>query len=154
MPVRPDTIISIMQKHPRILLGTVGYPRAGKSSWVRNRSCPIVSPDEIRLAMHGQNYIQAAEPFVWATAIVMVRALFGTGERLVLWDATNTTKERRRMLYETGWTTFWHHVDTPYGVCVERAMAANRGDLVPVILHMHAKFEPLDASCNIWPEWS
>jgi len=37
----------------KILILTVGLPRSGKSTWAAKKGFPIVSPDAIRLAMHG-----------------------------------------------------------------------------------------------------
>lgn len=77
----------------------VGLPRCGKSTFAIQRSkalgAPIVNPDSIRLAIHGQVYLKSAEPFVWATAGTMVRSLFLTGHEEVILDATNLTEATR-----------------------------------------------------------
>ena len=79
-----------------LLILTVGLPRSGKSTWARAHGAPIVCPDAIRLAMHGQRFVDSAEPFVWATAKLMVMALFRAGHETVIVDATNVSKKRRR----------------------------------------------------------
>lgn len=55
-----------MSKPTLVLM--VGLPRSGKSTIARSGRVPIVSPDAIRLALHGQPFIASAEPTVWATA--------------------------------------------------------------------------------------
>src|SRR5216683_5886868 len=82
---------------------TVGLPRSGQSTWARGTNTPIVCPDEIRLALHGQRFIASAEPLVWAIARIMVSALFGAGHPRVILDATNLTKARRDEWLDPGW---------------------------------------------------
>lgn len=77
------------------LVITIGLPQSGKSTWAKEQGLPIVSPDSIRLALHGKPYIGLSEPFVWAVAKVMVRALFLSGNEEVILDATNMTRKRR-----------------------------------------------------------
>jgi predicted kinase len=79
---------------PRLIL-TVGLPRSGKTTWARAQGVPVASPDAISRALHGQRFIGVAEPFVWAIAKLMVRALFLAGHPTVIVDATNTTQKRR-----------------------------------------------------------
>ena len=79
----------------KTLIAMVGLPRSGKSTWAKKAGHPIVSPDAIRLALHGQRFISEAEPFVWAIAKAMVRALFLAGHSAVILDATNNTRKRR-----------------------------------------------------------
>jgi len=124
------------------LLVLVGLPRAGKSTLARRLGFPVVCPDEIRLALHGQPYAPAAEPMVWAIAEVMAKALLGSGAGTVTIDATNCTTERR---------AFWTRVGGPevrFAVveaepeeCVRRALAGGRPDLAPVIERMAAQWD-------------
>jgi len=86
------------------LILTVGLPCSGKSTWALQQTrryaspiygSPIVCPDQIRLALHGQRFVAMAEPFVWAIARTMVISLFGAGHQKVILDACNTTRKRR-----------------------------------------------------------
>ena len=63
----------------KTLILTVGLPRSGKSTWAAQTGWPIVNRDAIRLALHGQAYIQDAEDMVTAIETYMVKALFGAG---------------------------------------------------------------------------
>jgi predicted kinase len=88
---------------PTLVL-TCGLPRSGKTTWAQTQDVPIVNPDSIRLALHGKPFISLAEPFVWAIAKVMVRALFLAGHDRVIVDATNTTRKRRDDWKSRDWT--------------------------------------------------
>ena len=85
------------------LIMTVGLPRSGKTTHAKGLGHPIVNPDSIRLALHGKPFIGLAEPFVWAIAKTMVRALFLAGHDTVILDATNTTIARRDQWKSKTW---------------------------------------------------
>lgn len=127
----------------KILISTVGLPRCGKSTWVKSQGVPVVNPDSIRLALHGQRYVAAAEAFVWATAEVMVKALFLAGHDTVILDATNTNRKRRDAWRSPDWINMYVCFDTPIDVCIQRAIDTDQPDLVPVIEAMNANFEPV-----------
>lgn len=137
-------------EHKHILIGTVGLPRSGKSTWCHQQAWPIVNPDSIRLALHGQRFSAEAERFVWATAHCMVKALFLAGHRHVILDATNTTRKRRDEWASKEWETYWHLIDTPKETCLERARATNDAEIVPVIERMAAAWEPLGQDERRW----
>lgn len=127
------------------LILTVGLPRSGKSTWAVAQGVPVVSPDAIRLAIHGQPFIPQAEVLVWGIAKVMVRALFLAGHSTVIVDATNGTVERRATWKSSSWVRTYEVFDTPQDECVKRAHATSQEYLVPVIEEMVAKWEPLSA---------
>lgn len=52
----------------------VGLPRSGKSTYAMNQGVPVVNPDSVRLALHGQPYIAEAEGMVWAVVFLMAKA--------------------------------------------------------------------------------
>jgi len=114
----------------------VGLPRSGKSTIVKALGCPIVNPDSIRLALHGQRYQAEAEPMVWAIAKYMVKSLFLAGHETVVLDATNLTQVRREEWISHSWKREFVIVDTPAEVCKERAIATGMPDLVDVIDRM------------------
>lgn len=128
-----------------ILICTVGFPRSGKTTWAREQGFPIVNPDSIRLALHGQRFIGLAEPFVWAIAKTMVRALFLAGHTRVILDATNTTKARRDEWKSSSWETRFKTIDVCANVCVDRAHSENDIEIVPIIRKMEEQAEPLDS---------
>ena len=123
------------------LVMTVGLPRSGKTTWAKAQGCPIVNPDAIRLALHGQRYVGLAEPFVWAIATVMVRALFLAGHWRVVLDATSITQKRRDAWESDAWARVYHVIDTPADVCRERALLAEDHEIIPVIDRMAATAE-------------
>ena len=120
---------------PTLILA-VGLPRSGKSTWARATGHPVVSPDAIRLALHGHAFIASAEPVVWATAKLMVAALFGAGHGTVILDACNVTAKRRDEWISDGWNREYHFVATPKSVCIERAKSTGREDIIPIIERM------------------
>lgn len=126
------------------LIMTVGLPRSGKSTWTQTSPFPIVNPDSIRLALHGQRFVALAEPYVWAIAKTMVRALFLAGHTTVLLDATNTTKARRDEWICKDWETKYKVFNTSEGECIRRA--GDDKELIEVIKKMADKFEGLDDS--------
>lgn len=128
----------------KTVIATVGLPRSGKSTWAREQTYPIVCPDEIRLALHGQVFSSIAEPFVWAICKVMVRALFGAGHDTVILDATNTTEQRRNeWVSALEWNLKFYLITTPLETCIQRAIECDRLELIPVITRMAAQFEPV-----------
>jgi predicted kinase len=127
----------------KTLIAMVGLPRSGKSTWAKKAGHPIVSPDAIRLAIHGQRFIAEAEPFVWAIAKAMVRSLFLAGHGAVILDATNNTRKRRDDWKSKEWETVFKVIGTPDSVCLERAIAEGDEYIVDTIKRMSAEHEPL-----------
>jgi predicted kinase len=121
----------------------IGLPRSGKTTAARELGHPIVSPDSIRLALHGHVWREEAEPMVWAIARIMVESLFGAGHTQVTLDACNHN-EKRRMPWQTGrWGVVFHLVTTDVETCLQRAREGGRQDLLPVIERMARDWEPL-----------
>ncbi len=125
------------------LVCTVGLPRSGKTTWARKQRAPIVCPDAIRLALHGQRFVALAEPFVWAIAKVMVRSLFRAGHQVVVLDACNVSRNRRGEWLDPEWRTRFALIGTPPVVCVRRADETNDTVIVPVIKRMAEEWEDL-----------
>lgn len=122
---------------------TVGLPRSGKTTWARAQGCPVVCPDEVRIAMHGQRFAASAEPLVWAVVKIMVVALFRAGHAHVILDATNITKKRRDEWLDGMWWTSAHVIDTPKEECIRRALAEGDTEIIPVIERMAKQYEPI-----------
>jgi predicted kinase len=146
-----DQAAEIRARHDRILIATVGLPRSGKSTWAKSQAYPIVNPDAIRLALHGQRFAANAEPFVWATAKVMVRALFGAGHKAVILDATNITRKRRDEWKSKEWGLFFKNIPTGSITCTARAIAEKDEDILPVIERMAAEYEAIQDDEMQWP---
>ena len=138
----------------KILICTVGLPRSGKTTWVQRQPFPIVCPDAIRYALHGQRYIDLAEPFVWATAKVMVRSLFLAGHSTVILDATNTTRKARDNWISKDWMTRFKLIDTPVTECIQRSNALDDDYILPIIGRMAEQWEPLESDELRWEEAS
>lgn len=138
----------------RQLVLTVGLPRAGKTTWALQQDAPIVSPDAIRLAVHGHRFWAQGEQMVWAVAWTMARALFAAGHRKVIVDATHNTRKRRDFwshpageafpgeacggYYRVGLVVF----STDAMTCMHRAYDCEQPELCEVIERMAAEHEP------------
>lgn len=133
----------------RVLILTVGLPRAGKSTWARKQVWPVVNPDAIRLELTGETFVPSREAEVWSFARSMVGALFGAGHTTVILNATNMTRDRRLSWRSDRWVTALKLLPTPAAVC--RARATDRPDLLPVIDRMEAATEPIGADELMWP---
>lgn len=123
------------------LICMVGLPRSGKSTWAKQQPWPIVNPDSIRLAMHGQAFAPQAERLVWAAAHLMVGALFLAGHEKVILDATNITRKLRAEWFSRKFRTTFKWISTHREVCIIRARDTNFP--VDVIERMHFQWEPL-----------
>lgn len=127
------------------LILLMGLPRSGKSTEARKHSCPIVCPDAIRLAMHGQRFLDSAEPAVWDAAYLMARALFIAGHKIVIVDATNNTAKRRdewiARLGDIVSNFKCIPINTPKETCIERAISTGRPELIPVIERMAGEMD-------------
>lgn len=138
-----------------ILILTVGLPRIGKTTWAKElsrvNSVPIVNPDAIRLAIHGQPFVSDAEPYVWAVAKTMVRSLFLAGHDTVIVDATNTTKSRRQFWESRHWTRDYQVFGGPQDrdLCIARAKETcvdkeHEDGLIAAINRMADAWEPIE----------
>lgn len=135
-------------EQPKQLVLTVGLPRSGKSTWARTKGFPIVSPDAIRLSLHGSAFVSDAEPMVWALARYMVKALFLAGHNTVVLDACSTTKERRDEWQSKLWQRRYKVFRTSKEECIKRAQEVPA--LVPVIERMAGQFQ--DLSVEEWDD--
>lgn len=132
------------------LILTVGLPHSGKSTWALTQGYPIVNPDSIRLAVHGQTFLPSAEPLVWTIARYMVKSLFFAGHDRVILDATNMTRKWRDEWLSNEWNVRYRVFDTPKDVCIARAMDGGREDLVLAIERMALNYEPLAVDATLW----
>lgn len=129
----------------KTLVLLVGLPRSGKTTWAKEQGFPVVNPDSIRLAIHGQRFVPVAEPLVWAVAKTMVRALFLAGHATVILDACNTTRKRRDEWKSNDWQTRFVQISTAESVCINRANEIGDTEIVPVIERMNRQYEALEA---------
>lgn len=131
----------------KTLMMTVGLPRSGKSTWARRQKLPIVSPDAIRISLHGERFIKTAEAIVWAHAKLMVASLFEAGHDTVILDATNTIQRYRDEWLDDRWQCQYVAFTAPMELCIKRAERLGQDYLIPVIERMAANFELPE---NIW----
>mgnify|MGYP005836500169 CR=1 FL=1 len=123
-----------------------GLPLSGKSTFAKKLQADgwvRVCPDDIRLALHGRQFVRRAEGFVWAVAEAMVRSLLIGGHKVVI-DATNVSAKRRKrwvdLAEEFGLRLKIYWVTTDYRTCIKRNLAIKRLEQ-KTIDRMHAQFE-------------
>lgn len=136
-----------MEDKLKKLILTVGLPMSGKSTWAKTQGHPIVNPDSIRLALHGQRFQPEAEGFVWATAFLMADALFKAGHDAVIIDATNNTQKRRDewiRKFQKKCAIEYKVISTSEAECIKRAESEGDMIIIPVIKRMSAEFQPVD----------
>lgn len=121
------------------LYACVGLPRSGKSTWSRRQGVPIVNPDSIRLAIHGQAFYGPAEDMVWTIAKLMVRSLFLAGHTQVILDATNITQGRRERFKSKEWSNVYVLCATPPLECIQRA--DGNKELIDAITRMAGEWD-------------
>jgi len=102
------------------------------------------------LAIHGQRFIAEAEPFVWATARAMVRALFLAGHSTVILDACNNTRKRRDEWQSIWWDTVFKVIPDDAETCFDRAKAEGDEYILETILRMADAHEPLAEDEIAW----
>lgn len=130
----------------KTLILMCGLPRSGKTTIARTLNIPIVNRDAIRISVHGEAYIQKAEPIVTVIEDTMVESLFRAGHDQIVIDACHTSVTRINR-----WLQFCRYLDHPTRVrievvdtnmntCIERAKESNIA-LVDVILRMEGSFK-------------
>lgn len=136
-----------MARTPKLGI-TMGLPLSGKSTWAHEQRdfTTIICPDTYRTALHGQEFVASAEPFVWACVHLSSRALLEDGAR-VLVDATNV-----RAAHREPWIKLARDFDLPLEIflfgadaqtCAFRARAEGRENMVPIIERMVDSWEPM-----------
>jgi predicted kinase len=128
------------------LILMVGLPRSGKTTYALSTGAPVVSPDAIRLALHGQPFVATAEPFIWATAKLMVASLFEAGHSVVVLDACNITAARRNEWLDLRWQLGFVEMLTQASECYRRA--GKGSPLIDVIARMECKREAVAADMD------
>ena len=124
----------------RTLIMMVGLPRSGKTTLAQEKyaAYPRVSPDAIRVAIHGQAFAAEAEPFVWAIAHAMVDALFFAGHGIVVLDACNNTKKRRDEWLHGAWDNrIFEVVETTKDGCIARCFKTQLGGVIHRMAEAH-----------------
>jgi tRNA uridine 5-carbamoylmethylation protein Kti12 len=129
----------------KTLVMLVGLPRSGKSESVRHLGIPIVSPDAIRISLHGRRFYAETESFVWALARVMVAALFRAGHDRVALDSCNHTRKRRSEWKSDLWSRSYIVKHTDPETCMSVARREKDDEIMPVIARMAAEYEPVQA---------
>lgn len=139
-----------MNKEPldKTLVILVGLPFSQKTEKALSLGHPVVSPDGIRLAIHGRNYCPQAEGLVWTMMRFFVDALFSAGHNYVILDGTNTKRRRRDQWVNSKWQCKFLVSPMDAYDCLQRAEAVPdpllREQLKEGINRMVVDYEPVD----------
>lgn len=118
------------------LILTVGLPKSGKSTWALEQGHPVVNRDAIRLALHGEKYLQPAENMVSTIEAYMVPSLFYAGHETIIIDSTHLRKRYVDRWRSSLWEIELKFIITPPNICIERAITDGEGELIPIIKAM------------------
>ena len=141
----------------------VGLPRSGKSTLAKEYKKDdevIVDCDKIRAMLVGgtaeNSYKKENEPIVWATFDALVKSSISQQKNIHIAN-TNCNLDILKKLMEDlkkfnaqqNWANdtdfdldfYWIIVDTPVGVCKQRALDSGQYSLLPVIENMKKGFE-------------
>lgn len=130
-----------------MLIVTVGLPYSGKSLWANCQlGVTIVNRDSVRLALHGERYLQAAEEWIALLTRTMVRSLALSGNHTIIIDECNVTEKRRAQwaVKDIAWETKFLVFPTSREECIERALSVDDQRIIPIIDRMAAEWE--------WPD--
>ena len=122
------------------LILMAGLPRSGKTTMALGLGFPIVCRDSIRLALHGEIYLQKAEPMVTRIEELMVEALDRAGHETITLDACHLNPHYRHRWVELGYSIEVIFQDATKQECIKRAALTNRGDIIPIIEQMADKY--------------
>lgn len=129
----------------RQIICTVGLPRSGKSTWAKQSGYPVVNLDSVRLALHGERYLEQAEPMVWTIAVIMAEALLLAGHDTVVVDECNVSRAQRDRWLKVGirvWADIKFQVfATSPEECRRRAEATGDERIIPVIDRMATEWD-------------
>jgi len=131
----------------KTLILTVGLPRSGKSTWAIQQGFPVVSPDAVRVALHGKKQaVRDTERMVWTISQYMVRSLFFAGHERVILDACSATRKRRSKWRDSNWMCKYKVFEVDLEVCCARVEEnnPNRLNLLASIVRVDADYQPVD----------
>jgi len=130
---------------------TVGLPRSGKTTWAKNQGLPIVSPDGIRVSIHGQRYYLPAESLVWVFVHIMIEALLRAGHESIIVDACHCTARRRDQYNKHNAEVMTHVIETNPETCIGRARKTQDEMIIPTIERMATEWDlPRPESWDGW----
>jgi predicted kinase len=134
-----------------ILLSAI--PGAGKSTWAKlyakeHQGVHIVSSDDVRKAVTGNQQNFSQEPLVWKTFLDTING-FAKNEPscTVIADSTNLNN-KYRLYYRDMTPDFTHHIlvvfDIPYDIALQQNQMRPKEKIVPLAAmeRLHNEFEP------------
>lgn len=131
-----------MELPPFKLIGLVGLPKSGKTTYAKTLGFPIVSLRAIRETLHIRSYAPESEDLICSMARIFIKSLFLSGSDTVIVDATNVRHKHRRNWYFTGidYIREWHIFPINMELALSRT---NDPELKRSIERMFAEYDPV-----------
>ncbi len=124
----------------------IGIPGSGKSTWAGAQGCTILSSDEMRLTLSGDENNQTIHGKVFGAMRHLLRARLEIGASPTIIDATNLRRRDRkvwlRLIAKYGGSAEAVHFDVPLALALERN--SQRSRIVPeaVVQQMFVRLQP------------
>lgn len=105
-----------------------GLPRSGKTTLRKilvaiDPHLVVVSADDLRLKVYGQQFFLEGEQYLWATHDVMFKALLDQGHDIILDNINITSKTRQKynsFAKDRDYVCHSLRIVTEYDICIER----------------------------------
>jgi predicted kinase len=124
----------------------VGLPASGKSTWAREQGLPVLSSDETRLLLSGDETNQAIHNRVFGTLRYLLKQRLAIGMPVTCIDATNLLPKHRKpwikIAHQSGALAEAVFFDTPLDECIKRKAARARVVPEDVIRAMATSLKP------------
>ena len=128
----------------------IGLPASGKTTFckkLKQEGWVIVSPDEIRLTLHGKPFDKEYEDQVWSIARVMAEILLSQGQKVCI-DATNINRKSRKPWAEMAKKHLiplkMFAMETPYETCLKFDSKRKNPLGEDIIKKFHERFEQFE----------
>lgn len=128
-----------------MILGLVGLPRSGKSTfkkWLcKEYNFVDICKDDIRLDLYGQRFYEKGDPYVHAIANTMLGVLTKQNINIIIDETSLTIKSRKILQSKCHQEIKWVYFNTDSSICKQRAIDTKQNDLLQVIDYMKDNME-------------
>lgn len=131
--------------HARVIV-LIGVPGSGKSTWAASQKATVLSSDQMRLTLSGDETDQTIHGKVFAAMRYLLRQRLVIGEQDTIIDATNIRRKDRKAWIQLALKFGARPEAVYFNLSLEEALRRNRkrSRVVPedVIRSMFSKLQP------------